>query len=122
MQEFTHYPGYDRGLRTGRVFILRGKPILSRALLYFSYAGSRWENCSFVSLGSRSVAGLAAGASNAAATTVTIPRTIRHDEDGYPISLPPGTYYIGAIADIYNQVQKSSEVNNTLTGTQIVIN
>jgi subtilase family serine protease len=73
-------------------------------------------------LTTRSISGLAAGASNAAATTVTIPRTIGYDEDGYPISLPPGTYYIGAVADSNNQVQESSETNNTLAGSQIVIN
>ena len=72
-------------------------------------------------LGTRSVASLAAGASNAAATAVTIPRIIGYDEDGYPISLPPGTYYIGAIADTYNKVQESSEVNNALAGNQLVI-
>ena len=73
-------------------------------------------------LGIRSVAGLAAGASNAAATTVTIPRTIGHDEDGNSIDLPAGTYYIGAVADYFNQVQELSEVNNTLAVNQIVIN
>jgi subtilase family serine protease len=73
-------------------------------------------------LGTRALSGLASGASDAATTTVTIPSIIGYDEEGYPIGLPPGTYYIGAIADIYNQVQESSEMNNTLTGTQIVIN
>ena len=50
------------------------------------------------------------GASNAADTTVTI-----------PVSLAPGTYYIGAIADTSNNVSESNEANNALAGNQITI-
>ncbi len=72
-------------------------------------------------LGSRSVSGLAAGASSSADTTVTIPSSLGEDEYGVPIYLAPGTYYIGAIADISHSVGESNETNNTRAGTQIVI-
>jgi len=57
-------------------------------------------------LGSRSVAGLAAGASSAAKTTVTL-----------PTSLGAATYYVGAIADYNNKVEESNESNNISVST-----
>jgi subtilase family serine protease len=59
-------------------------------------------------LGARSVSSLASGATSTASTTVTIPNT-----------LPPGTYYVGAIADYLNARPETNEVNNSLAGNQI---
>ncbi len=53
-------------------------------------------------LGTRTVAGLAAGASSQALTVVTL-----------PISVLPGVYYIGAIADSANLLLESIETNNS---------
>jgi subtilase family serine protease len=74
-----------------------------------------------VYLGSRSVSGLAAGASSSADTTVTIPSYLGEDEYGDPIYFSPGTYSIIARADNAGQVGETSETNNELTGSQIVI-
>jgi len=38
-----------------------------------------------------------------------------------PATLAPGTYYLGAIADVNNNVQESSETNNALAGNQITV-
>ena len=57
-------------------------------------------------LGTRTVAGLAAGASSRALTVVTL-----------PISVLPGVYYIGAIADGANQLIESVETNNSNSPT-----
>jgi subtilase family serine protease len=61
-------------------------------------------------IGERYVGGLAPGATNAANTTVTIPRY-----------LASGLYYIGAIADYSNSVTESDETNNAIVGNQITI-
>lgn len=72
-------------------------------------------------IGSRSVPGLAPGATSSANTVVTI-----------PANLAPGVYYIGAIADNYwipcfecdptgYQVSESDETNNALAGNTISI-
>ncbi len=61
--------------------------------------------------GTRSIAaGLLAGASNSATTTVTVPR-----------SLTPGTYHIGAIADATGAQLETNENNNTLAGNAITV-
>jgi large repetitive protein len=52
-------------------------------------------------LGFRTVASLAAGASSAATTTVTI-----------PANTTPGTYYLGAIADRLDSIPESDDANN----------
>jgi subtilase family serine protease len=72
-------------------------------------------------LGSRSVSGLAAGASSSADTTVTIPAIIDWDEYGDPIYLTPGNYSLIAMADNAGQIGETNETNNSLTGSQIVI-
>jgi len=56
-------------------------------------------------LGSRTYSDLLAGGSSSATTTVTI-----------PASVPPGTYYAGAIADSNDDVFESDETNNGGTG------
>ncbi|MBI3618316.1 MAG: hypothetical protein HY210_08935 [Candidatus Omnitrophica bacterium] len=61
-------------------------------------------------VGTRSVSTLASGATNAAATTVTIPST-----------LAVGTYYVGAIADYNNSRAESNEINNALAGNTITV-
>jgi hypothetical protein len=68
-------------------------------------------------LGVRYVSSLAAGASNAANTVLTLPTNLM------------GTYYIGAIADMYytsaygssNLVRESDETNNVTAGDAILI-
>ena len=55
-----------------------------------------------VALGTRTVPGLAAGATSTATTSLTL-----------PASLPPGTYVIFAKADGPDQLRESSESNNT---------
>ncbi len=65
---------------------------------------------SSIYLGSRAVGALASGASNSANTTVTIPARVL-----------PGTYYIAAIADIYQQIPDTDRTNNVLAGNQIMI-
>jgi subtilase family serine protease len=72
-------------------------------------------------LGSRSVSGLAAGASSSADTTATIPSYLGDDEFGDPIYLTPGTYTITAIADNGSSVGESNETNNARVGGPIVI-
>jgi alpha-tubulin suppressor-like RCC1 family protein len=70
-------------------------------------------------LGSRQINGLAPGASHTGDTTFAIPNT-----------LPGGTYYIGAIADMLsngsnpnysNLIKESDETNNALAGNAIVV-
>ena len=61
-------------------------------------------------VGTRSVSTLASGATNAAATTVTIPGT-----------LAVGTYYVGAIADYNNTRAESNETNNALAGNAMTV-
>ncbi len=63
-----------------------------------------------VAVGSRVVSALAAGASNTATTTVTVPK-----------ATAPGTYYIGAIADVTNGQIETDESNNMLAGTTITV-
>ena len=58
----------------------------------------------------RTVSSLAAGASSAADTVITI-----------PTSVSPGVYYLGVIADYANAVKESDETNNTLAGNQITV-
>jgi RHS repeat-associated protein len=58
-------------------------------------------------LGSRWVSSLAAGATNTASKTVTLPRGL------------VGTYYVGAIADYLNAVAESEESNNASPGGAI---
>jgi hypothetical protein len=55
----------------------------------------------------RIVNGLPVGGSSAATTTITV-----------PASTPPGTYYVGAIADWTNAVTESNESNNTIMATK----
>jgi hypothetical protein len=57
-----------------------------------------------IPLGSRAVANLAPGASASGATSVAI-----------PVSVPPGTYFIIAVADVNGVVAESGESNNTLS-------
>ena len=63
-----------------------------------------------VEMGSGSISGLAAGGQR----TLTVNCTI-------PANLVPGIYYIGAIADRWNNVAESNENNNSLAGNQITI-
>jgi subtilase family serine protease len=60
-------------------------------------------------LGSRAVSSLPPGGSSTADTTLTL-----------PTGLPPGTYYLGAIADDQHLVSEASETNNT-RATAIVL-
>lgn len=53
---------------------------------------------------------LAAGASDPASTTVSI-----------PTGIAPGTYYLGAIADYPGGVPESDETNNGLAGNTITV-
>jgi subtilase family serine protease len=61
-------------------------------------------------IGFRSFTGMAAGATSTADTVANI-----------PVGIPPGTYYIGAIVDIYNWVTESDETNNSFVGNQITL-
>lgn len=61
-------------------------------------------------LGSRVVAGLAAGTNNSGSTTVTIPATVQ-----------AGAYYIGVVVDNINVIAESDEINNGLVGNLITI-
>jgi subtilisin family serine protease/subtilase family serine protease len=61
-----------------------------------------------IPVGTASVAALAAGASSTATTVVAL-----------PAGIAPGTYYLGAIADIDNLQPELNEVNNALTGTTL---
>ncbi|ABS26527.1 CARDB domain-containing protein [Anaeromyxobacter sp. Fw109-5] len=63
-----------------------------------------------VRLATRNLSGLAAGASSAATTPVTI-----------PANLAPGRWYLGAIVDCWNQVAESSETNNSLAGNELTV-
>jgi subtilase family serine protease len=59
--------------------------------------------------GSRAVGSLAAGGSSSGTTTVTI-----------PLSLTPGTYYLGACADDLGAVAESNETNNCRASTTTI--
>jgi subtilase family serine protease len=61
-------------------------------------------------LGYRGVNGLAPGSSSAENTSV-----------GIPGGIASGTYYIGALADVWNYVTESDETNNGRTGNEITI-
>ena len=61
-------------------------------------------------LATRSVTGPAAGQTNTATTTVTI-----------PLTTPPGTYHLGAIADCQDKVVEISKANNALASAPIEI-
>ena len=63
-----------------------------------------------IGLGSRLVSALPVSATDSANSAVTIPDNV-----------PPDTYFVGAIADVVNQVPESSEANNTLLGGLINI-
>ena len=63
-----------------------------------------------IRIGTRSIGSLAAGTSNSATTSVTIPAT-----------RAAGTYYIGAIADYNSTRAETNETNNALTGNTIVL-
>jgi len=62
-----------------------------------------------VLLGSRAVASLAAGATSAAVTTVTI-----------PLTTAPGSYHVIAVADAAGQQVELDETNNTMVSTGMV--
>ncbi len=68
-------------------------------------SGSSSCSTGYISLGSRYVTGLAAGATNTAGSLVTV-----------PLGLSPGIYYFCAKADQYDTVKEGIEGNNTLTG------
>lgn len=61
-------------------------------------------------IGGRWRSGMAPGETNTSSTTVTL-----------PANLAPGTYYIGAIADVYNSVVENNEANNVLAGNSMAI-
>ncbi len=61
-------------------------------------------------IGTRTVNGLAPGASSATQTSVLIPG-----------STAPQTYYLGAIADYANARVESDETNNAITGNQVAL-
>lgn len=61
-------------------------------------------------IGYRIVAELGPGMTDSADTQVTI-----------PTGIPGGTYFIGAIADVYNSVQESDEANNWLKGNAVTV-
>lgn len=61
-------------------------------------------------LGERTVASLAAGASSAADTVVTIPQT-----------WPGGTYHVGAIADTALAILETDEANNTAVAAPLTV-
>ena len=64
-----------------------------------------------IRVGSRWVASLAAGATSAVATSVTLPAT-----------LASGPYFLGAMADSDARARESEETNNSLAGATITIN
>ncbi len=59
-------------------------------------------------IGSRTIASLAAGATNEASYTVTMPR------------MADGTYFLGMIIDADGVIAEADETNNTYAGSQIV--
>lgn len=61
-------------------------------------------------IGQRIVNGLSAGYSDTQNTVVTLPS-----------SFSPGTYYLGAIADLKNNVPETDDDNNTLAGNMLTI-
>jgi uncharacterized repeat protein (TIGR01451 family) len=61
-------------------------------------------------LGARAIAVLAPGQTNSAVTSFNL-----------PLTLAPGVYYLGAIADHVNQLQESDELNNLLIAHLIEI-
>jgi uncharacterized repeat protein (TIGR01451 family) len=61
-------------------------------------------------LGSRTVASLPPGQTNGASTTLAL-----------PLTLTPGTYFVGAIADYLNALPESEETNNATPGNLIEI-
>jgi len=61
-------------------------------------------------LGWRYLSGLAAGVTNSATTSVTVPSTVK-----------PRLYYLGAIADYNNRITEKSESNNALKGNMITV-
>ena len=63
-----------------------------------------------VLIGSRAVAGLGAGASSTAMTTVTIPAN----------TSAPNSYHVIAVADALNQVAESDETNNVFASPGVV--
>ncbi len=67
-----------------------------------------------VLVGSRFVASLAPGASDAADITLTIPTIASCDDYGYCDPFLPGTYSVIAAADTYNLIGESNEANNSL--------
>ncbi len=63
-----------------------------------------------IRIGSRTISSLAAGASNTASTTLTI-----------PTNMARGVYYLGVVADSANVQPENNETNNTLAGKAIII-
>jgi subtilase family serine protease len=61
-------------------------------------------------LGSRAIVSLAPGQTNAGSVSAAL-----------PLTLNPGVYYIGAIADYLNQLPEADEQNNSLPGNLIEI-
>ncbi|MEK6698253.1 MAG: S8 family serine peptidase [Nitrospirota bacterium] len=61
-------------------------------------------------IGQRVVNGLSAGYSDTEETALTL-----------PASLSPGTYYLGAVADLKNVAPETTEDNNTLVGNMLAI-
>jgi subtilase family serine protease len=57
----------------------------------------------------RAIASLVAGASSKDSIKLTV-----------PASVPPGTYYVGVIADVGNAVNESNETNNTLKAARML--
>ncbi len=76
------------------IYLSRDTTITTSDLLI----GGRWRN------------GMAPGETSTSSTTVVLPAT-----------LTPGTYYIGAITDVYNSVVENNEANNVLAGNSIAI-
>jgi subtilase family serine protease len=85
-----------------------GSSPASTVLIYLSADAT--VTTSDLLLGSRTVPALAPSGASTAATTVSVP--------GY---VAPGTYYLGAIVDPYNQVKEANEGNNALAGGTIAV-
>ncbi len=61
-------------------------------------------------IGTQEVGNLASGASSAGNAVVELQTTV-----------PPGTYYLGAIGDYNNRIAETNESNNALIGNSITI-
>jgi len=85
-----------------------GGPAVASVTTYYLSTNSTLD-ASDVALGSRTIPQLAAGASSAATTTLTI-----------PASTASGTYYVIAVADSGNANVEASETNNTKTSSTTI--